>query len=514
MEINFSMSLVAADTNARTISGRVVTWNEQGNTSAGATVFAANSIEMNKNTKLLLEHDRTRPIGKIVAWNESADGIDATFKIANTMAGEDALVEASDGLRDGFSVGVSVDAWTNKKGVMEITAAKVMEISLVTDPAINSARVDKVAASENEAESITEPEVAQLPEGETLVSDTVSEAPAAQEAVEAAKSEPVVTANAPVAYSAPRINKNLTAGQFLEANIKAAMGDEDARVIVKATNDTSTNTGLTLPPHMNEFVTTSIDGRPAVDAVSRGTLPASGMSFTIPKLTTAPTVDGDSTEGEALGGTEMASGYITVDVKKAAGLQNISWELLDRSQPSFYDALISELNWAYAKATDSALVAKLIADGTQGSTQAATIAGLKAYIAKETPAAYKAAGRFAKNLIANTAWWETIISAEDSTNRPLFIAAQPNNAPGAVAVNSLTGTVMGQNLFVDPHMSITTLIDDSAFLVVPEAVTFYEAPQTQIQVQAFANGRVQVAVYGYYAIATKVGAGIRRFNLT
>jgi hypothetical protein len=29
-----------------------------------------------------------------------------------------------------------------------------------------------------------------------------------------------------------------------------------------------------------------------------------------------------------------------------------------------------------------------------------------------------------------------------------------------------------------------------------------------------ANGRLQVAVYGYYAIATKVGAGVRRFNLT
>jgi hypothetical protein len=73
---------------------------------------------------------------------------------------------------------------------------------------------------------------------------------------------------------------------------------------------------------------------------------------------------------------------------------------------------------------------------------------------------------------------------------------------------------MGQNLFVDPHMTTTTLIDDSAFLVVPESVTFYEAPKTQIQVQALANGRLQVAVYGYYAIATKVGGGVRRFNLT
>ena len=78
--------------------------------------------------------------------------------------------------------------------------------------------------------------------------------------------------------------------------------------------------------------------------------------FTIPKLSTAPTIDGNSTEGEALGGTEMASTYITVDVKKAASLQTISWELLDRSSPIFYDELVRELGNAYAKATDVAML--------------------------------------------------------------------------------------------------------------------------------------------------------------
>ena len=512
MKIEVPITLTAADSQSRTISGQIVTWGEQGNTSAGPTIFASDSIKFNKNIKLLLEHDRTRPIGKLIAHEVTDTGIVATFKIAETTAGNDALVEASTGMRDGFSVGVKVDAWDNQDGVMVISKSSIVETSLVTDPAIDSARVAQVAASEDSAPSQEVADANPTTEGEQVPDTTVPEAPAVTEAVEATKVE--AAAPKPAFYATPRINTNLTAGQFLEANIKAAMGDDEAKTIVKATNDTSTNTGLTLAPHMNEFITTSIDGRPAVDAVSRGVLPTSGMSFTIPKLSTAPTVDGDSTEGEALGGTEMASTYITVDVKKAAGLQTISWELLDRSSPAFYDELIKELNYAYAKATDTALVARLAADGTQASTQAATIAGLKAYIGKETPAAYKAAGKFAKNLIANTAWWETIISAEDTTNRPLFIAAQPNNAPGSVSVNSLTGTVMGQNLFVDPHMTVTTLIDDSAFLVVPESVTFYEAPKTQVQVQALANGRLQVAVYGYYAIATKVGAGIRRFNLT
>lgn len=510
MKINFPVSLTAADTNARTISGRIVTWGEKGNTSAGPTIFAEDSIKINKTTKLLLEHDRTRPIGKLLSYEITKDGIDATFKVANTMAGEDALVEATDGLRDGFSVGVKVDAWDNVDGAMVISKSTMFETSLVTDPAIDSARVQEVAASEEKNSESTDSDTPT--EGEQ-VSDTTVPAPAVEEAVEAAHVE-AAAAPRPAFYASPRINTNLTAGQFLEANIKAAMGDDDAKVLVKATNDTSTNTGLTLAPHMSEFVTNTIEGRPAVDSISRGVLPDSGMSFTIPKLSTAPTIDSDSTEGEALGGTEMASTYLTVNVKKAAGLQNISWELLDRSSPAFYDELIRELNAAYAKATDQAVVAAFTASGTQASTQAATIAGLKAYIVKEVPAAYAAAGKYARNLVVNTAWWETIMGAEDTTNRPLFTASNPSNNPGTVSGQSIVGQVLGLNTYVDPHMTTTTLIDESAFIVAPEAFTFYEAPKTQIQVQTLANGRLQVAVYGYYAIAPKIGGGVRRFNLT
>ena len=508
--LTFSAELTA-DTATRVISGKIVPMGtgEIGNTSAGPVVFEKGSIQLPDtpgSIKLLNQHNVKEPLGKAQYFNEvDGEGIYASFKISNSSRGSDALITASEGLTAGLSVGVEVITSKNKAGVMHVSSAKLFEVSLVTEPAFKSALITDIAAEETPAENIqqteSEPTVENTPE--TVAAPEVEAA-----AVEAARPT-VVSAT----YATPRI-KPLTSGEYLEASIKAAMGDDQARQTILAINDTSTNTGLTLAPHMSEFITTSIDGRPAVEAVSRGVLPATGMSFTIPKISTAPTVDSDSTEGEALGGTEMASTYITVDVKKAAGLQNISWELLDRSSPSFYAELIKELQYAYAKATDTALVARLAADGTQGSTQAATIAGFKAFIGKETPAAYKAAGKFAKNLIANTAWWETIITAEDSTNRPLFIAAQPANSPGNVGVNSLTGTVMGQNLYVDPHMTVTTLIDDSAYLVVPEAVTFYEAPQTQIQVQALANGRLQVAVYGYYAIATKVGAGIRRFNLT
>jgi HK97 family phage major capsid protein len=305
----------------------------------------------------------------------------------------------------------------------------------------------------------------------------------------------------------------VSAASYLEHSIKAAMGNDESRQYVKFTDDTSTNTGLTLAPHLNEFYTNTIKGRPAVDSISKGVLPNSGMSFTLPKLSQAPSITIEAENG-ALGGDEMTSTYVTVDVKKASGIQTISWELIDRSSPAFMDALVTELSDAYAKYCDSAVIAAFTASGTQASTQAATIAGLKAYIAKEVPAAYKASGKFATNLVANTAWWETILGSDDTTNRPLFTAAQPSNASGNVSGQSITGQVLGLNLAVDPHMSVTTLIDESAFIVAPDAFKWFESPTTQLQVQALANGQMQIALYGYYAIAPIYGAGVRRFNLT
>lgn len=509
MDLEFSLPKeITANVAKRTITGLIAPYNEVGFTSAGEVIFEENAFGNIQASaiKLLADHEVSRPIGKMVSAESTPEGVYATFKLGTSTRATDALIEASEGLKNGLSVGARiVDYATNKQGQMIVSAAQLKEVSLVTEPAFAEARVLEVAASATPSE-----EEKETPMSEPTKDEVVEAAPAVEASapeVEAAK--PTVA----LAYTKPR-HGITTAAAYLEHKIKAATGNQESAIWVAAADDTTTNTGLTLPQHMQEFITTSIDGRPAVEAVSTAPLIDNGMSFTIPKLSTAPTIDSNSTEGEALGGTEMASSYITVDVKKAAGLQTISWELLDRSSPSFYAELIRELNFAYAKATDSALVSALIANGTQAGTQAATIAGLKAYIAASVPAAYSAAGRFARNLVVNPSWWETIIAAEDTTNRPLFIAAQPQNSPGAASPTSLTGTIMGLNLYVDPHMAITTKIDDSAFIVVPEAQTFYESPRTTLQVQALANGQVQVAVYGYYAIANKVGGGVRRFNLT
>jgi phage head maturation protease len=151
MKLTTPMQITAADSEARTISGRIVAFNEQANASTGKVVFAKGSIQPQK-VFLNLEHDGTRRIGKTLSmkYRKMIKSIDATFKIANTTAGTDALTEAMEGLRDGFSIELAVDDYEMQKdGTMKVLNGQLTAVALVTEPAVRSARVSDVAASED-----------------------------------------------------------------------------------------------------------------------------------------------------------------------------------------------------------------------------------------------------------------------------------------------------------------------------------------------------------------------------
>lgn len=151
MKLTTPMQITAADSESRTITGRIVAFNEPANASTGKVIFAKGSI-VPKDVFLNLEHDRTRRIGKTLSMNLNADkSIDATFKIAKTTAGNDALEEAASGLRDGFSIELAVNDYEMQKdGTMKVLSGELTGVALVTEPAVKSAKVSDVAATEGE----------------------------------------------------------------------------------------------------------------------------------------------------------------------------------------------------------------------------------------------------------------------------------------------------------------------------------------------------------------------------
>ena len=505
----------------REISGKIVPMGtgEIGNTNMGGVVFEAGSIDIAdvSKIKLLSQHDIKKPVGRMIAAETRADGIYATFKLSRSTGGNDALIQAQEGLVSGLSVGAEVIASKpSRDGHIVVSSARLKEVSLVTEPAFKSAQVLEIAAEEVIPAEETQPES----EPQVEESTTAVEAPAVEAAaVEAAR--PTVVANLQVRERIAPISS----AQYLEASMKAALGDDEARRTVRAADDsTSTNTGLTLPSHLNTFITDTFTGRPAFEAATRGSLAGiDGMSFTVPRLyqnagtpDVAPTV-ADTNEGSAPSETGMTSAYDTISIEKFSGLQRVSFELVDRSSPAFMELMMAELRKAYEKATDAALLAAYVSSGTTAATTAATAAGLQSFVSVEGAAAYKGTGGdFANKLVASTDAWAAIAGFADSTGRSLYSAqGATQNASGNAVATSVVGGVLGTDLIVDHNITTSGVIDNSMFLVAPSSVYTWESPTTQLRVNVLTSGEIEINLYGYLAIyLAKSGKGVRKFNLT
>jgi HK97 family phage prohead protease len=500
--INFSADLEASESR-RIIAGKIVPFeNEIGNTSAGAVIFEKGSIEIAdpSKVKLLLEHDPKQPIGRMKNVTEDGSGLYAEFKVSNTTKGTDSLIEASENLRSGLSVGVEVIKGKNNNGVYRVSAARLLEVSLVQAAAFKSAEVLSVAASQD-AEVTTETKT----ENEEIVENTTSESVATEvtetPAVEAS-ARPTVAA--PI-YAKPRLE--FTKEKFLENTLRAQyLNDDAARQYLSAAADTTDNAGLIPTRQLTEIINPlSNADRPFIDSVSSAALPDAGMSFEIPKLTQVPTV-ALTAEGAAPSEQDQNVSFLTVDVKKYAGQQTFSVELLDRSSPAFFSELVRQMEFAYAKATDAAVGSALITGGTDGGNRTLTAANIQDFIADAAVSIYSGTLGFAENIVVSPEQWGALMGLVDGSNRAVFTQTiNPQNASGNLTPTNVRGNIGGLNLRVSRALSGTG--DNSMIVINPSAYTWFESSKYRLESNLISTGQISVAYYGYGAIATKVAAG-------
>ena len=509
MQLTFSQE-VQCDSGRRIISGKIVPFGPVGMTSAGPVVFERGSIQIDNSqkVKLLLEHDPKAPLGRAQSFNETQDGIYASFKISNTTRGNDALVEASaeESLRTGLSVGVEVLASYPKDGNLVVSSARLMEVSLVQAAAFgDNAQVTSVAASAND-EALTETQTNESEAQVEITPEAVApEAVVETPAVEA--SRPVVTA---AMYTSPRIE--LSKEKFLENTIRAQFGDDDARQYLRAAANTTDNAGLVPTRQLTEVINPLANAdRPFIDAISRGTLPDAGMTFEIPKISQVPTV-AVTAEEAAPSNTDLEDSYLSVSVQKFAGQQTFSVEILDRSSPAFFAELVKNMEFAYAKATDARVATVVAAAATDGGNRTMSAANLLDFVADAAVSVYSGTLGFAQNIIVSPDQWGAIMGLVDSTNRAIYTAVAPMNAGGNAAPTSLRGNINGLNLYVDRNLSGTG--DDSIVIVNPDSFTWYESPQFKLEAAVIASGQINVAYYGYGAIASKVAAGAYKWMVS
>jgi len=473
MKLTTPMEITAADSDSRTITGRIVAFNEQANASTGKVTFARGSI-VPQDVFLNLEPDNTRRIGKSIAMSVNDKEMTATFKIANTTAGTDAL-----------------------EGV-----------ALVTEPAVRSARVSEVAASED-SETGTVTETTNPNEGDKVDNTTENTAPAA-EPVEAPAE--AVQASRPAYYTAPR-SPIVSKVTYLEHYLKATiLHDEDSRQYVKAAdNTTSTAPGMVPTPQSTQVINALANAdRGMIDALSRETLVGEGMTFEIPKVTAVPTV-ANIAENAAVTESSLSATFLSVPVQSFKGRAISTVELIDRSRPEYLTALLQNLEFAYAKVTDEFAVGTIAGAGQQTGVNANSATGFLAYTSQAAGAVYGSSLGFARNIVVSPGQWTNIMGYNDN-GAPLYNAAQPSNAAGNVRGDSLRGVVSpGLNLFVSRSIGnagpTTSTGDFSMVVVNPDAWTWYESPRFTLRTAIQSDGTIDILYYGYAAIAPKIPFG-------
>ena len=542
MLLTFNQEIQAADTERRVISGLVAPYGEVGFTSAGPVMFERGAIAIPDATKikLLSQHQQDKPVGRALSFSEATDGVYGSFRLSSSTRGQDALVLAQENLVSGLSVGVDVTASKPMGDYLLVTAAGLKEVSLVESAAFSSASVTDIAAAraaleaatstsvkkketnisttivEIETETETESEEAVTTAPENTPAETPVDAPVEAEKVEAARK--IIR---PSVLDSQRVRTPIVSmATYTEHKIKAALGSDDSKLYVTAADDSfSTNPAFNPTQYLTEFVTNTRFGTPAIDACSQGVLPSSGMTISVPSLVTsagggngvAPTTTVEAEAG-AVSNTGMVTEYLTGTVNKYSGMNTISVELLERSDPNFYAELTQQLQNSFLTTIDTTVLAALISAGQSATATTADSDGVIAFASEAAAKVYKGTGYFAQNYVGNAAQWQLLMGATDTTKRPIYNAIQPMNAAGQVGPQSIRGNVLGLDLYVDKNFSASTVDDGSALILAPEAFTVYRSPQAYMAVNVVSNLQVQVAIYGFMATIAKMPAGIQVYQ--
>jgi hypothetical protein len=440
----------------------------------------------------------------MTASETRADGIYATFKLSRSSGGNDALIMAQEGLVTGLSIGAEIlSSQPSKDGHTVVSSARLKEVSLVTVPAFASSEILEIAAEE-----VIPVEENPQTESETAVENTPETVAAPVEAAAVEAARPTVTA---MYYTNPRLNLNVTAGEYAKAQLNASRGDADARELVAALQvaTVAENTGMVPPTYLKDVIGIIDSSRPFIDSIERAALPAAGMKIFTPKLGTQASVD-LTAEGAEFASSDTTVTFQEDTVVKFAGAGKLDLELVDRSDPSFLDLYLRELAASYAQKTD-AYAAKIAADGSADSSSTTIYKA----IAKSIADSYAIMRQTPNNLLVATSGgnddvdFAGLLGAVDTTGRPLYAAAASQNANGLITQGSTNGTVAGLNLVVDPNYAGGTAGVKVGLVYPSMAMRFHESGTLQIRANVVANGQLEIGIYGYVAVVNRYPTAFR-----
>jgi HK97 family phage prohead protease len=473
-------------TPSRTISGIAVPYGVPATVSDGTEViFEQGSLPIEgKNPRLYMNHDSNQAIGIVTERVETEEGMMFTAKISKTLAGDEALQLALDGVLDSVSVGVNpTKTRANEDGSVTVLAADWIELSMVPVPAFAGAVITDIAASIHHEPEQTDNNEIQKPTEET---EPMSEA------------TPVIEATIPTA-SLPAVPKRKfdlpTPGEYLAA---MHIGGDTFRNVAAAAQEYMKSKQSALEAAAGDIVTTDTPGllpvpvlgpvfqdlnfiRPVVNAIGARAMPNGGASKTFirPTITTHTSVAAQSSELAAASATTMVIASNTVTKTTLAGQVTLSVQDVDFTDPASLQIILNDLLGEYLISSDNVAADAITAGATaSGSTWTVTANDPSSLISAIYTAAYNilnATNFLPDHIFVSPNVWQALGAQLDGDKRPVFPYTA---ASGLMGVNGMgvsnitvanTFNPFGLNLVADRNFAAGTMV-----VARGQAIEFYE----------------------------------------
>jgi len=461
--------VTASLTDDRALTGLALPYEVPGRTSAGAVTVPPGTVRLPadlRRVKLFTEHGRTNPIGYATAAADDPTGLTMAFRVANTPAGNDALLEASEGVRDALSV--ELDGAVIKAG--RLVSADLVAVAVTSVPAFADARL--TAALAPDTPDPTPPPAPPAPEPED---PPVPETPL-----------PLVASDrAPLTL------------HRAAAEIAAAMMDYDiGRVNAALTDIVPANDaggGFLREQWLGQLWSAAATSRHFIDAMGHQVL-TSGTTVKGWYWTAKPTVDTYAGNKTAIPSSTASTAARSAPVTRLAGGWDIDRIYQDLGEPGFLESFFAAATADLAAKTEAAAAAALLAAATVATAGTDVYTAIGAVVTELTGngAAVNYLG-LSPDLFA-----ELLGGTSDAV--PWWLAAQ-----GSVSIGGGTANVADLNVFSAPALPAGTVLGGDK-----RAATYYEPSGNPIRVQAvnIPNGGIDLGVFGYSATLINDPAGI------
>ena len=501
---NTSPQVATAGLEDRTIKGLVLPYGPSGGTSLGPVTASKGSVRLPPDlsrVKLYFGHS-TDPggfasVGYATAASEDGDGIRMTFKVAKTPAGDTALLEAAEGVRDGLSVEL-YGARTNARA--QLTDGLITAVSLVPVPAFDDARVtagqqdnQDNAGDAGDDDQDDAGEAAGDDEGETVTdNDKTNDAGAAGEGDAGAGEAGAATASAPAASTvtagqAHRMTFNerpLSLDQATEAIASLAAGSPNATAALKDITSSGVLTALA-PAWLGELWNGQPFTREIVPTFTQSSL--TGRKAVGWRWKEKPKVADYAGDKADVPSNTASTESVEVEAKRLAGAHDIDRAFWDFGDTEVLNGYFAAMTQSYALESDDRAAKFAVASAATNKVAAQP------------------------DLIHAAAKARQVIKLATRTEAATYLV-HPDDAFELLKITTMDNPAYLDLLGVDPAKFITSdqAKKGSVIAYAKPAMTFFELPGSPIRVQAehIAKGGRDAGLFGYYATLLNNQAGV------